>query len=160
MNPKYEKALFAAGCFWGIEQAFYKTPGVIETRVGYSGGQSENPTYEQVSSHKTGHAETVEVTFEPHETYFEKLLDVFCKIHNPSTLNRQGLDIGSNYRSAIFYLNDQQKETAEKSKAELEKSGKFKKPIVTKITKASAFWPAEDYHQKYFLSHPHLACPI
>jgi peptide-methionine (S)-S-oxide reductase len=159
MKSKYKKALFAAGCFWRIEEAFYKTPGVVETIVGYAGGHTENPTYAQVSSHTTGHAETVEVTFDPQKISYQDLLEVFWSIHDPTTPNRQGPDIGSNYRSAIFYINDEQKDAALKSKRNLEKSGRFKKPIVTEIVKAGVFWPAEDYHQKYFLKHANRSCP-
>ncbi len=150
-QPKNETATFAAGCFWGVESAFRGLigKGVVSTQVGYTGGHTENPTYQQVCSHTTGHAEAVEVTFDPTKISYEKLLSVFWSIHDPTTPNRQGPDIGSNYRSAIFYHSAEQKKAAEGSKAELGKSGKFRNPIVTEITEATKFWPAEDYHQQY-----------
>jgi len=146
---KTEKAIFAAGCFWGVEANFRKVKGVISTRVGYTGGNYSNPNYKDVCSHKTGHAEAVEVTFDPSIVTYEELLDIFWEIHNPTTLNRQGPDIGSQYRSAIFYFNDLQKEKALNSKNMLEKSKRFKNPIVTEIVRASEFWEAEEYHQQY-----------
>ena len=144
-----QKAIFAAGCFWGVEANFRKVEGVISTRVGYTGGHFSNPTYKQVCSHKTGHAEAVEITFNPSKVSYNQLLDVFWSIHDPTTLNRQGPDVGSQYRSAIFYLNDDQKKKAESSKANLEVSNRFKRPIVTLIVPASDFWQAEEYHQQY-----------
>jgi len=151
-KPKHEIATFAAGCFWGVESAFRELigKGVISTRVGYTGGHTENPTYEDVCSHTTGHAEAVEVTFDPAKISYSKLLNVFWSIHDPTTLNRQGPDVGDQYRSAIFYHSDEQRKLAEDSKAELEKSGKYGKPVVTEITQAGVFYPAEDYHQQYF----------
>lgn len=147
------KATFGAGCFWHVEDLLSKTKGVKSTAVGYTGGQLPNPSYEEVCTDKTGHAEVVEVEYDPKEISFEDLLDVFWNNHNPTTLNRQGPDVGIQYRSAIFYHNDEQKEVAEKSKEELEKSGKFDKPIVTQIVPASTFYKAEEYHQKYFKKH-------
>ncbi|MFX1329590.1 MAG: peptide-methionine (S)-S-oxide reductase MsrA [Promethearchaeota archaeon] len=144
-----EKAIFAAGCFWGVEANFRKVKGVLSTRVGYTGGTFTEPTYKDVCSHKTGHAEAVEVIYDPTKVTYDDLLDVFWSIHDPTTLNRQGLDVGTQYRSAIFYLNQEQKEKAERSKAELEASKRFKKPIVTQIVPASDFWKAEEYHQQY-----------
>jgi peptide-methionine (S)-S-oxide reductase len=144
-----EKAIFAAGCFWGVESAFRKVKGVISTRVGYTGGHFENPSYEDVCSHKTGHAEAVEVTYDPSIISYEELLEVFWKIHDPTTLNRQGWDVGTQYRSAIFYHNEEQKTQAEASKEKKNKSGIFKKEIVTEITAASTFYEAEEYHQQY-----------
>ncbi len=144
-----EKAIFAAGCFWGVEANFRKVKGVLSTRVGYTGGTFTEPTYNDVCSHKTGHAEAVEVIYDPTKVTYDDLLDVFWSIHDPTTLNRQGLDVGTQYRSAIFYLNQEQKEKAERSKAELEASKRFKKPIVTQIVPASDFWKAEEYHQQY-----------
>ncbi|MFX0003548.1 MAG: peptide-methionine (S)-S-oxide reductase MsrA [Candidatus Hodarchaeota archaeon] len=144
-----EKAIFAAGCFWGVEANFRKVKGVISTRVGYTGGQFTNPTYKDVCSHKTGHAEAIEITFDPSIVSYDDLLNVFWSIHDPTTLNRQGLDVGSQYRSAIFYLNSEQKEKAETSKANHEASKRFKKPIVTQIVPASDFWEAEEFHQQY-----------
>jgi len=144
-----EIAIFAAGCFWGVEANFRKVKGVLSTRVGYTGGQFINPTYKDVCSHKTGHAEAIEITFDPSIVSYDELLEVFWTIHDPTTLNRQGPDIGTQYRSAIFYLNLNQKEKAESSKAKLEASKRFKRPIVTQIVPASDFWEAEEYHQQY-----------
>ena len=142
-----ETAIFAAGCFWGVQFYFDQVPGVKETLVGYTGGHTEKPTYEDVCSHTTGHAEAVKITFDPSEVTYETLLKQFFKMHDPTQLNRQGPDVGDSYRTAIFYTSDKQKELAEKVKEE--SSDKFDKPVVTEITKASEFWPAEDYHQKF-----------
>ncbi|MGY5152106.1 MAG: peptide-methionine (S)-S-oxide reductase MsrA [Candidatus Nitrosopumilus sp. bin_6a] len=147
------KATFAAGCFWHVEDLLNKTNGVKSTAVGYIGGQLPNPTYEEVCTDKTGHAEAVEVDYDPNEISFEELLDVFWSNHNPTTLNRQGPDIGIQYRSAIFYHDERQKEIAENSKHSLEKSGKYDNPIVTEIVPAPTFYKAEEYHQKYFKKH-------
>jgi len=144
------KATFGAGCFWHVEDLLSKTKGVKSTQVGYTGGQLPNPTYEEVCTDKTGHAEAVEVEYDPDEISYQELLDVFWNNHNPTTLNRQGPDMGIQYRSAIFYHNDEQKETAEKSKQALDKSGQFENPIVTEIVPAPSFYKAEEYHQKYF----------
>jgi peptide-methionine (S)-S-oxide reductase len=144
-----EKAIFAAGCFWGVESNFRKVKGVISTRVGYIGGDFTNPSYKDVCSHKTGHAEAIEITFNPSIVSYDELLDVFWSIHDPTTLNRQGPDVGSQYRSAIFYLDEDQKEKAERSRVKLEESKRFKNPIVTQIVPASKFWKAEEYHQQY-----------
>jgi len=144
-----KKAIFAAGCFWGVEANFRKVEGVISTRVGYTGGHFTSPTYKDVCSHKTGHAEAIEVTFDPSKVTYDMLLEVFWSIHDPTTLNRQGPDVGTQYRSAIFYLDSEQKLKAESSKAKLEASKRFKNPIVTQIVPASDFWQAEDYHQQY-----------
>lgn len=144
-----EKAILAAGCFWGVESTFRKLEGVISTRVGYTGGDFDNPTYEDVCSHKTGHAEAVEITYDADVISYEELLDVFWNAHNPTTPNRQGWDVGSQYRSAIFYLNEEQKQKALESKRKIDASGKFRKSIVTEITAASEFWEAEEYHQQY-----------
>lgn len=146
---KLEDAAFGAGCFWGVEDAFMKINGVKETEVGFMGGKTENPTYEEVCTNKTGHAEAVHLKFDPDEISYEELLKIFWGIHNPTSLNRQGPDFGSQYRSVIFYYSEKQKEAAEKSKAELESSGKYDKPIVTEIIAASKFYRAEEYHQKY-----------
>lgn len=143
-------ATFGAGCFWGVEDTFRVLPGVTETAVGYMGGSTERPTYEQVCSSRTGHAEVLQLTYDPDKISYEELLKIFWQSHNPTTLNRQGPDVGTQYRSAIFYHTPEQKEIAEKSKAELETSGKWKSPIVTEITPAQNFWKAEEYHQKYF----------
>ena len=145
-----EKATFAAGCFWGAEEVFRTTPGVISTRVGYTGGKTKNPSYEEVCTDKTGHAEAVEVEFEPQKITYEKLLDIFWSIHDPTTANRQGPDIGTQYRSVIFYHSQEQKTAAFKLKQELEKSAKFNVPIITEIVPAAEFYPAEEYHQKYY----------
>ena len=144
------KATFGAGCFWHVEDLLSKTKGVKSTKVGYTGGQLSNPTYEEVCTDKTGHAEAVEVEYDPDEISYEELLDVFWKNHNPTTLNRQGPDVGIQYRSAIFYHNDEQKKIAEKSKQTLDKSGQFENPVVTEIVPAPSFYKAEEYHQKYF----------
>jgi peptide-methionine (S)-S-oxide reductase len=147
------KATFGAGCFWHVEDLLNKTKGVKSTAVGYIGGQLSNPTYEEVCTGKTGHVESVEVDYDPDEISFEDLLDVFWTNHNPTTLNRQGPDVGIQYRSAIFYHDEKQKEVAENSKQLLEKSGKFDNPIVTEIIPAPTFYKAEEYHQKYFKKH-------
>ena len=144
-----QKAIFAAGCFWGVESNYRKTKGVLSTRVGYTGGPFTEPTYGDVCSHKTGHAEAVEVTFDEYKVSYDELLDIFWMIHDPTTLNRQGPDVGTQYRSTIFYLNSEQKEKAVSSKAKLEASKRFKKPIVTQIVSASVFWEAEECHQQY-----------
>ncbi len=150
-----EKAILAGGCFWGVEELFRKLDGVIKTEVGYSGGGVDNPDYKLVSSGLTGHAETIEITFNPQKISYEKILKFFFTIHDPTQLNRQENDVGSQYRSEIFYLNDKQKETAEAVIKAGNASGVFKKPIVTKVTKASKFWPAENYHQNYLQKNPY-----
>ena len=147
------KATFGAGCFWHVEDIFTKTKGISSTKVGYIGGQLPNPTYEEVCTDKTGHAEAVQVEYDPDEISFEELLDVFWKNHNPTTLNRQGPDVGIQYRSAIFFHDDKQKDTAEKSKQTLDSSGVFNNPIITQIIPAPIFYAAEEYHQKYFKKH-------
>jgi len=147
------KATFGAGCFWHVEDLLSKTKGVTSTKVGYIGGQLPNPTYEEVCTDKTGHAEAVEIEYNPDEISFEELLDVFWNNHDPTTLNRQGPDVGIQYRSAIFYHDDKQNEIAEKSKQTLDKSKQHKNPIVTQIVPAPTFYTAEEYHQKYFKKH-------
>ncbi len=144
------KATFGAGCFWHVEDLLSKTKGVKSTKVGYTGGNLPNPTYEEVCTDKTGHAEAVEVEYNPDEISYQELLDVFWNNHNPTTLNRQGPDVGIQYRSAIFFHNDEQKTIAEKSKQALENSGRYENPIVTEIVPAPTFYKAEEYHQKYF----------
>jgi peptide-methionine (S)-S-oxide reductase len=155
-----EKATFAAGCFWGVEQTFREVPGVIDAASGYTGGQKDNPTYQEVCADETGHAEAVEVVFDPAKVSYDALLKIFWENHNPTQLNRQGPDFGSQYRSAIFYHSDSQKAQAEASKAELAGSGKFRNPIVTLIESAVTFYRAEEYHQRYLekrgLSHCHI----
>jgi peptide-methionine (S)-S-oxide reductase len=145
------KAMFGAGCFWGVEYNFSKIKGVNEVMSGYSGGKTPNPTYEMVCNNNTEHAEVVLVDFNEEEVTYEELLDAFWKKHDPTTLNRQGPDIGSQYRSAIFYYNDEQKEVAKESLRNLQK--KLDREIVTEITKVQTFWKAEEYHQKYFEKH-------
>jgi peptide-methionine (S)-S-oxide reductase len=155
-----EKATFAAGCFWGVEATFRSLPGVTATRVGYTGGSLGQPTYNQVCSDRTGHAEAVEVTYDPEKVSYEELLKVFWQNHDPTTLNRQGPDVGAQYRSAIFYHSPEQEAAARASKQKLEESHAYSKPIVTQIVPAVEFWEAEDYHQQYLekrgLAHCHL----
>jgi peptide-methionine (S)-S-oxide reductase len=153
-----KKATFAAGCFWGVEAAFRETPGVLSTTVGYIGGFTENPTYEQVCSHTTGHAEAVEVEFDPDQISYDKLLDVFFGSHDPTQLNRQGPDIGDQYRSAIFTHDDEQASAAAAAKEAHAKD--FARPIVTEITPAGRFYPAEDYHQRYLEKRGMASCVI
>lgn len=149
-----ETAIFAAGCFWGIEASFRKVKGVVSTRVGYTGGTTVKPTYDQVSSGRTGHTESVEIVFDPAVVSYRELLDVFWSIHDPTQLNRQGPDIGSNYRSAIFYHSEEQHKMATESRDRLQASGRFgSRKVVTEIVPASTFYPAEDYHQQYFEKH-------
>jgi methionine-S-sulfoxide reductase len=141
------KAIFAAGCFWGVQYYFDEVPGVIKSTVGYTGGQTENPTYEEVCSHTTGHAEAVELEYDPKQASYETLVKHFFRLHDPTQLNRQGPDVGDQYRSAIFYTTDEQKAIAEQIKDELQI--KTNDPIVTQIVPATEFYPAEEYHQKY-----------
>ena len=148
MTTKY--ATFAAGCFWGVEDKLGKIPGVTTTLVGYTGGEVENPTYRMVCTNQTGHAEAVRVNYDSDQIDFETLVRRFFEIHNPTTLDRQGPDIGSQYRSAIFYHNEEQRQIAERVKAELNQSGKFPYPIVTEIVPAGDYFEAEEYHQKYY----------
>ena len=144
-----ELATFGAGCFWGIEALFRQVEGVVDAAVGYTGGTLENPTYKDVCSDRTGHAEVVQVTFDPARVSYEKLLDVFWQVHDPTQLNRQGPDHGRQYRSAIFFHSPEQEAAARASKAKLQASNLFSRPIVTEITPASTFWRAEEYHQRY-----------
>jgi peptide-methionine (S)-S-oxide reductase len=152
-----EKATFGAGCFWGVQAAFDQLPGVINTVVGYSGGSYSNPTYEDVCSHKTGHAEVVEVEFDPERISYEQLVDMFWRIHDPTQLNRQGPDVGDNYRSAIYFHSPAQEKTALASRDRAQAN--FSRPIVTEIAPASDFWRAEDYHQRYYETHG-IACHV
>src|SRR5258705_3395192 len=145
-----DTATFANGCFWCTEAIFEELDGVISATSGYSGGNTENPTYKQVCTGETGHAEALQIVYDPSKISFDELLGVFWKTHDPTTLNRQGADIGTQYRSGIFYHNEEQKQKAEKYKAELNKSGAFDKPVVTEITPFTKFYPAENYHQQYF----------
>jgi peptide-methionine (S)-S-oxide reductase len=151
---RHEKATFAGGCFWCMEPPFDELPGVISTTSGYTGGRTKNPTYEQVSAGDTGHAEAVEVVYDPSKITYARLLDVFWKNIDPITPNRQFCDIGTQYRSAIYYHNDEQRRLAEASKKVLENSGRFKQPIVTEIAAASPFYRAEEYHQDYYKKNP------
>jgi peptide-methionine (S)-S-oxide reductase len=144
-----QKATFGAGCFWGVEAAFRQVPGVVSTAVGYTGGTMANPTYEDVCSDRTGHAEAVEVEYDPSRVAYEDLLRVFWENHDPTTPNRQGPDVGTQYRSAIFFHTPEQQSAARTSKEALDRSGTYRRPIVTEITPASTFWRAEDYHQQY-----------
>lgn len=152
-------ATFAAGCFWGVEERFRSLPGVIATTVGYTGGKSENPSYEQVCTGLTGHAEAVQMKFNPKKITYFKLLDIFWSSHNPTTKNRQGFDIGTQYRSAIFFHNKGQERLARQSLAAIEASGKWKN-IVTEIVPAGKFWPAEEYHQKYLMKKGKANCHL
>ena len=151
-------ATFAGGCFWGIEHNFARIPGVLDAVSGYMGGHVDNPSYKDVCYKDTGHAEVVHVTYDPDKVTYEQLVRIFFIMHDPTTLNRQGPDVGEQYRSAIFYHTPEQKEVAEKVKAELEASGEFKRPIVTEITEADTFWKAEDYHQDYIEKNPLRRC--
>jgi peptide methionine sulfoxide reductase msrA/msrB len=145
---KKETTIFAAGCFWGVQFYFDEVPGVLETEAGYIGGHKDNPTYEQVCMHTTGHPEAVKIVYDPDKISYETLLKHFFRMHDPTQLNRQGPDVGDSYRSAIFYLDDAQKAAGQKTIYELNKT-QFKGKIVTTLEKAGTFWPAEDYHQKY-----------
>lgn len=151
---KKETAILAGGCFWGMEEILRKIPGVSKTTVGYTGGKTANPTYEQICTGSTGHAEAIEIVFDPSQLSYEGLLDYFFRMHDPTTLNRQHNDVGTQYRSAIFYTSEAQKKTAAAVKAKLEAAKKFNRPITTEITAASKFYSAEDYHQKYLVKNP------
>jgi peptide-methionine (S)-S-oxide reductase len=153
-----EIATFAAGCFWGIESAFRQVPGVTDVVVGYSGGHTANPTYKDVCTDGTGHAEVVQVTFDPEQLSYEKLLEVFWQIHDPTQLNRQGPDFGTQYRSAIFFHSPEQEASARKSKEQAQASGRFSRRIVTEITPASTFYRAEEYHQRYLEKRGAASC--
>ena len=153
-----EIATFAAGCFWGVEAKFRMIPGVVDAAVGYSNGHTKNPTYQDVCTDETGHAEAVQVTFDPTQVGYEKLLEAFWMLHDPTQLNRQGPDHGSQYRSAIFFHSLEQEAAAKKSKAALEASGKFRRPIATEITPAGTFYRAEEYHQRYLEKRGTAAC--
>jgi peptide-methionine (S)-S-oxide reductase len=155
-----ELATFGAGCFWGVEVTFRNTPGVKDAIVGYLGGTLANPSYKDVCTGRTGHAEVVQVKYDPAEVSYDKLLDVFWENHDPTTLNRQGPDVGTQYRSAIFYHSPEQQRIAEESKAQLEESKRFRRPIVTEITPASTFYPAEDYHQRYLEKRGLASCHV
>jgi peptide-methionine (S)-S-oxide reductase len=160
MNQKNKTATFAAGCFWGVEKDFSEILGVIETEVGYAGGFKDDPTYKDVCSGNTGHAEAVQLQFDSNLVSYDKLLEKFWMIHDPTQKNRQGSDVGSQYRSAIFYHDEEQRETAEKNKIKLDNSGKYKNPIVTIIEPAKKFWRAEEFHQKYLMKNNQAACRV
>jgi peptide-methionine (S)-S-oxide reductase len=155
-----EIATFGAGCFWGIEAAFRRIPGVIDAIVGYSGGKTDNPTYKDVCTDTTGHAEVVQVTFDPEKLSYEKLLDAFWAMHDPTQVNRQGPDFGKQYRSAIFFHSSEQQAKALASKKALDASKKFRVPIATEITAAGPFWRAEEYHQRYLEKRGAASCHI
>jgi peptide-methionine (S)-S-oxide reductase len=160
MSNMTEKATFGAGCFWGVEATFRELDGVVDAVVGYEGGRTENPTYRDVCTDRTGHAEVVQVEYDPRKVSYDQLLDVFWKAHDPTQVNRQGVDIGTQYRSVIFFHSPEQEQAARSSKANLEKSGKFPRAIATQIEPAGPFYPAEDYHQQYLakrgLRHCHI----
>jgi peptide-methionine (S)-S-oxide reductase len=160
MAGSTEKATFAAGCFWGVEKVFSALPGVVSTRVGYTGGTVKDPTYEQVCTGLTGHAEAIEMTFDPSKISYDELLEVFFRHHDPTTANRQGNDVGTQYRSAIFYHSPEQKKSAEKALAALEGAKIFRSKIVTEVSPASEFYAAEEYHQKYLKKNPLGYCHI
>ena len=153
-----KKATFGAGCFWGVEAAFRQIEGVTKTEVGYEGGRLEKPSYEDVCSHTTGHAEVVEVTYDPEQVSYEQLLDVFWGKHDPTQINRQGWDIGDQYRSVIFFHDDDQRAAAERSKAALDASRRYRRPVVTVIEPAQTFYRAEDYHQRYLEKMGRASC--
>jgi methionine-S-sulfoxide reductase len=151
----HETATLAGGCFWGVEEIFRSLPGVAATTVGYTGGRTQNPTYKDVCRGDTGHAEAIEIVFDPERIGYEEILDYFFRLHDPTTLNRQHNDVGTQYRSAIFYHDERQREIAERVKARVDASGAFKRPVVTELTPASEFWSAEEYHQDYLQKNPH-----
>jgi peptide methionine sulfoxide reductase msrA/msrB len=151
---KTEIAQLAGGCFWGMEDILRKIPGITGTEVGYTGGQLPNPRYEDIKTGKTGHAEAIRVEFDPAKISYKEVLSYFFRMHDPTTLNRQGNDIGTQYRSAIFYLSEEQKKTAEEVKRQVDISGKWRRPVVTELVPASAFYPAEDFHQDYLEKNP------
>jgi peptide-methionine (S)-S-oxide reductase len=155
-----EKAVFGAGCFWGVEARFGEIPGVVDTAVGYEGGKLEHPTYKEVCGDRTGHAEVVQVTFDPARVSYETLLDAFFALHDPTQLNRQGPDWGTQYRSAIFTQSEEQTRVAKAKIAELSASGSYAKPIVTEVTEGQTFWKAEEYHQKYLEKRGMVSCHI
>jgi peptide-methionine (S)-S-oxide reductase len=155
-----KRATFGAGCFWGVEAAFREVPGVVDAAVGYSGGDVANPSYEDVCTDRTGHAEVVQVEFDPKQVSFEELLDVFWRSHDPTQLNRQGPDVGRQYRSVIFYHEEEQRVEAEESKARFESLGRYRRPIVTEILPAAPFYRAEDYHQQYLKKQGLESCSI
>ena len=152
--------MFGAGCFWGVEELFRQTPGVLETSVGYAGGHKDKPTYQDVCSGTTDHAEVVHMVFDPKQVSYQKLLEIFWENHNPTTYNRQGPDIGSQYRSVVFFYDEAQEKAAQKAKEELDAQGRFSNPITTEIVPAPTFWPAEEYHQKYLMKKGRTSCHL
>jgi methionine-S-sulfoxide reductase len=157
---KTEKATFAAGCFWGVESAFRQIDGVLDAQVGYTGGKTKNPTYKEVCTDQTGHAEAIEITFDPAKVSYRALVEFFFKMHDPTQVDRQGPDFGTQYRSAIFYYSPEQRDVAENVRDNLGKSGKYKKPIATQIVPAEPFYRAEEYHQRYFEKNGGPSCHI
>lgn len=155
-----EKATFGAGCFWGVEEYFRTLEGVSKTDAGYCGGEQEKPTYKEVCAATTGHAEVVQIHFDPTKISYETLVEKFFQMHNPTTLNRQGADVGTQYRSVIFFHSDEQKATAQKVKKTIDNSGKFSTPVVTQIVSELPFWEAEEHHQKYFMKRGGGTCHI
>ena len=155
-----ETATFAAGCFWGVEVTFRNVDGVLDAIVGYTGGTTENPTYKQICTDGTGHAEAVEVTFDPDRLSYDELLEVFWQAHDPTQVNRQGPDYGNQYRSAVFFHSPEQEAAARNSKEALDASGRLSRPVATEITPASTFWPAEEYHQRYLEKRGQATCKI
>ncbi len=160
LKPRSEFAIFGAGCFWGVEEAFAKVKGITSTEVGYSGGKTTNPTYEQVCSHATGHAEVVRVEFDPSIVSYAQLLAVFFEIHEPTSADRQGFGIGDSYRSAIFFMNPMQEAIAQQTIAKLEQAGKYSRPIVTQLELAGPFYRAKEYHQRYAAKHGGGFCHV
>jgi len=157
---KNDMATFGAGCFWGVEAAYRMQEGVVDAKAGYTGGTTENPTYEQVCSGQTGHVEALQITFDPKIISYDRLLDIFWQIHDPTLTNRQGNDVGTQYQAAIFYHKPAQKEAAERSKQKLEQSSQYSRPIATLIKPLGKFWPAEEEHQRYLEKHPGGYCHI
>jgi peptide-methionine (S)-S-oxide reductase len=155
-----ETATFAAGCFWGVEVTFRDVDGVVDATVGYTGGSTDNPTYKQVCTDGTGHAEAVELAFDPERVSYDELLEVFWQSHDPTQVDRQGPDYGSQYRSAVFFHSPEQEEAARKSKEALDASGRLGRPVATEITPAATFWPAEEYHQRYLEKRGQASCKI
>lgn len=155
-----EKATFGAGCFWGVEATFRRVPGVTNTAVGYEGGHTDNPTYKAVCTDATGHAEVVQVEFDPAQVTYQQLVDLFFKLHDPTQLNRQGPDVGTQYRSAVFYHSPEQRQIAQRTKEALARSGKFSRPIVTEVVPAQTFYKAEDYHQQYLEKRGLASCHV
>ena len=153
-DPAFEVATLAGGCFWGMEEILRQVPGVLDTEVGYTGGTTSYPTYEQVKTGATGHAEAIQVTFDPRRLDYADLLRIFFRMHDPTTVDRQGPDVGSQYRSAIFYHDERQRRIAEQVRDEVDRSGKWPRPVVTEIVPAGPFWPAEEEHQDYLRKHP------